>query len=290
MYADVNMLFGNLVKVTPSSKVVGDMAIYMVTNNLTPKDIFERGASLSFPESVVSFFRGDLGQPQGGFPQELQKIILKNETPYTDRPNAHLQPIDFTKEYKNFEKKFQKDFSRPIEFEDFLSYSLYPRVFEDAHTNYKKYGNVAILPTKNFFYGMEQREEIMIELEPGKTIIVKLLSVTPPNDEGKRMVFFKVNGENRLVEILNKSLNISVKQNEKADEEDDSQYGAPLQGMLYKVLVKPGQKIKENDHLFIIEAMKMETTVTALKDGIVANVELKEGEMVMTGDLVLKIE
>ena len=290
MYAEVNMLFGNLIKVTPSSKVVGDMAIYMVTNNLTPKDIFERGASLSFPESVVSFFRGDLGQPQGGFPKELQDIILKNETPYTDRPNAHLDPIDFTTEYKAFEEKFQKDFSRPIEFEDFLSYSLYPRVFEDAHNNYKKYGNVAILPTKNFFFGMDQREEIMIELEPGKTIIVKLLSVTPPNDEGKRLVFFKVNGENRLVEILDKSLNISVKENEKVDAANENQYGAPLQGMLYKVLVKAGQEVKENDHLFIIEAMKMETTVTALKDGFVSKVELKEGEMVMTGDLVLAIE
>ncbi|MFT7071417.1 pyruvate carboxylase [Patiriisocius sp. Uisw_017] len=290
MYGEVNKLFGNLVKVTPSSKVVGDMAIYMVTNNLSPADIFERGRSMSFPESVVKFFKGDLGQPQGGFPKELQSIILKNEIPYTDRPNAHLAPIDFTKEYAAFEKKFQKDFSRPIEFEDFLSYSLYPRVFEDAHTNYKKYGNVAILPTKNYFYGMDQREEIMIELEPGKTIIVKLLSVTPPNEEGKRIVFFKVNGENRLVEITDTSLNISIHQNIKAEETDQNQYGAPLQGMLYKVLVKSGQKVKENDHLFIIEAMKMETTVTALKDGTVSGIELKEGVMVMSGDLVLTTE
>jgi pyruvate carboxylase len=290
MYAEVNMLFGNIVKVTPSSKVVGDMAIYMVTNNLTTKAIFERGASLSFPESVVSFFRGDLGQPQGGFPKELQAIILKNEIPYTNRPNAHLAPIDFTKEYAAFEKKFQKDFSRNIEFEDFLSYSLYPRVFEDAHNNYKKYGNVAILPTKSYFYGMDEREEIMIELEPGKTIIVKLLSVTPPSEEGKRLVFFKVNGENRLVEITDTSLNISVKQNTKAIATNENEYGAPLQGMLYKVLVKVGQKVKENDHLFIIEAMKMETTATALKDGTISSVNLKEGEMVITGDLILSID
>ncbi|MGJ8665016.1 MAG: pyruvate carboxylase [Patiriisocius sp.] len=290
MYAEVNTLFGNLVKVTPSSKVVGDMAIYMVTNNLTTADIFERGASLSFPESVVSFFKGDLGQPKDGFPKELQAIILKKEVPYTDRPNAHLDPIDFDVEFKAFKKKFQKDFSREIAFEDFLSYSLYPRVFEQAHEKYKLFGSVSILPTKNFFFGMQQREEIMIELEPGKTIIVKLLSVTPPNDEGKRLVFFKVNGENRFVEIEDKSMDIKIHQKTKADAENDNEYGAPLQGMLYKILVKAGQEVKENDHLFIIEAMKMETTVTALKNGTVSAVELKQGEMVMTGDLVLKIE
>jgi pyruvate carboxylase len=289
MYAEVNILFGNLIKVTPSSKVVGDMAIFMVTNNLSTADIFERGTSLSFPESVVSFFRGDLGQPQDGFPKELQAIILKSEVPYTDRPNAHLEPIDFTKDFQIFKKKFQKNFSRDIEFEDFLSYSLYPRVFEQAHENYSKYGNVSILPTKNFFFGMDQREEIMIDLEPGKTIIVKLLSVSPPNEEGKRMVYFKVNGENRFVEIIDKSLDIKTQTNIQADPANEKEYGAPLQGMLYKVLVEAGQKIKKDDHLFIIEAMKMETTVTALEDGIVNSLPLKEGVMILTGDLILKL-
>ena len=151
MYAQVNEMFGNLVKVTPSSKVVGDMAIFMVTNNLTPEDVMQRGEAISFPESVINFFKGDLGQPLGGFPKELQKIILKNNTSYTDRPNAHLEPIDFDSEFKVFRKKFQQGFTRPIEFEDFLSYSLYPRVFEDAHEKYKKYGNVAILATKISF-------------------------------------------------------------------------------------------------------------------------------------------
>ena len=188
-----------------------------------------------------------------------------------------------------FKKEFQKNFSRKIEFEDFLSYCLYPRVFKQAHENYIKYGNVSILPTKNFFYGMEQREEIMIELEPGKTIIVKLLSVSPANEEGKRTVFFRVNGENRFVEITDTSLNIETQTNLQADPNNEKEYGAPLQGMLYKMLVKPGQEIKKDDHLFIIEAMKMETTVTALKDGTVHSLPLKEGVMVVTGDLVVSL-
>ena len=290
MYAEVNKLFGNLIKVTPSSKVVGDMAIFMVTNNLTTEDVMERGEDISFPDSVISFFVGDLGQPTGGFPKKLQKIILKNRKPYTNRPNAHLEPIDFDLEYKAFKKKFQKGFTRAIEMEDFLSYTLYPKVFEQAHENYKTYGNLALVPTKNFFYGMSLREEILIELEPGKTVIIKLLSIGIPNEEGMRTVFFKVNGENRFVDILDTSLNIKVETNTKVDPADENQIGAPLQGSLYKVLVKKGQEIKENDPLFIIEAMKMETTVVAFKSGTIQSVTLKEGKMVKQNDLVVTLE
>ncbi|MCF6348645.1 MAG: pyruvate carboxylase [Flavobacteriaceae bacterium] len=290
MYTQVNTMFGNLVKVTPSSKVVGDMAIFMVTNDLTPEEVMERGDEISFLDSTIDFFKGDLGQPVGGFPKKLQKIILKNKKPYKNRPNAHLEPIDFDTAYKAFQKKFQKGFTRDIEFEDFLSYSLYPRVFEQAHEQYKKYGNLGILPTKNFFYGMKLREEALIELEPGKTIVVKLLSVGSPNEEGIRLVFFKVNGENRYVEVKDKALDIKKVEFIKADTEDTDQVGAPLQGSLYKVLVKKGQEIKENDPLFIIEAMKMETTVTAVKAGTVKSVTLTPGVMVMQDDLILTLE
>ncbi|WP_417236599.1 pyruvate carboxylase [Bizionia paragorgiae] len=290
MYTQVNTMFGNLIKVTPSSKVVGDMAIFMVTNNLTPQDVMERGEEISFPESVISFFRGDLGQPSGGFPEKLQKIILKNQVPYSDRPNAHLEPIDFDAEYEVFKKKFQKGFTRALEIEDFLSYTLYPKVFEQAHENYKLYGNLALVPTKNFFYGMKQREETSIELEPGKTIIVRLLSVGIPNEDGVRIVFFSVNGENRFVEVLDRSLNIKKEEHIKIDPENPNHIGAPLQGSLSKLVVKRGQEVKENDPLFIIEAMKMETTVTAFKAGKVKSITLKEGTMVMQDDLVLTIE
>jgi len=290
MYAEVNTMFGNLVKVTPSSKVVGDMAIFMVTNNITPQDVMENGEEISFPDSVIDFFRGDLGQPVGGFPKKLQKIVLKNIKPYKNRPNVHLEPIDFETSFEEFTKKYQKGFTRAIEFEDFLSYSLYPRVFEQAHENYKKYGNLAILPTINFFYGMKLHEETIIELEPGKVIIVKLLSVSKPNDEGIRMVFFKINGENRFVEVHDKALDFKKVENIKADDANPDEIGSPLQGLLYKVLVKKGQELKENDPLFIIEAMKMETTVTAVKDCKVKSITLKAGEMVMQDDLILTVE
>uniref|UniRef100_UPI0030EDB335 pyruvate carboxylase n=1 Tax=uncultured Maribacter sp. TaxID=431308 RepID=UPI0030EDB335 len=289
MYADVNKLFGSLIKVTPSSKVVGDMAIFMVTNELTTEDVMTRGEEISFPDSVISFFMGDLGQPVGGFPKKLQKIILKNKKPYTNRPNAHLAPTDFDKEFKAFKKKFQKGFTRAIEMEDFLSYTLYPKVFEKAHENYKLYGNLALVPTKHFFYGMKLREETLIELEPGKTVIIRLLSVGIPNELGMRTVFFQVNGENRFVDVLDTSLNLKIEENEKIDPLNDDQIGAPLQGSLYKVLVKKGQEVKENDPLFVIEAMKMETTVTAYKSGKVQSVSLKEGSMVKQDDLVVTI-
>lgn len=290
MYEQVNTMFGNLIKVTPSSKVVGDMAIFMVTNNLTPENVMERGDSISFPESVINFFKGDLGQPVGGFPKKLQKIILRNKEAYTDRPNAHLKAVDFTKEYTAFKKKFQQGFTRAIEMEDFLSYTLYPKVFEQAHENYKLYGNVALIPTKDFFFGMKLQEETLVTLEPGKTIIVKLLSVSIPNDEGLRTVFFKVNGENRFVEVFDTSLNIIKEENVKSNPEDTNEIGAPLQGSLYKVLVKKGETIKENDPLFVIEAMKMETTVTAHKPGKIKSVCLKDGSMVKQDDLILTIE
>ncbi len=290
MYAKVNTMFGGIPKVTPSSKVVGDMAIFMVTNGLTPEDVMTKGKEISFPDSVINFFKGDLGQPVGGFPKELQKIVLKNRKAYTDRPNAHLEPIDFTKDYKAFKKKFQKGFTRPIEMEDFLSYTLYPKVFEDAHQNYKDYGNLGLIPTQNFFYGMKPREETLITLEPGKTIIVKLLSVGVPNDDGYRTVFFKVNGENRFVDVFDKSLKIEKQENKKIDADNPNQVGAPLQGSLYKVLVKKDQIIKENDPLFVIEAMKMETTVAAHKDGKVKSISLNEGRMVKQDDLVITLE
>jgi len=290
MYGKVNDLFGNLVKVTPSSKVVGDMAIFMVTNDLMPADVMERGHELSFPESVINFFKGDLGQPLGGFPKELQKIVLKNQKSYTDRPNAHLIPVDFETEYAAFEKKYQKGFTRPLEFEDFLSYSLYPRVFEQAHEKHKRFGNISIIPTVNFFYGQKVGEEVMIELEPGKTIIVKLLSVGNPNEDGIRTVFFKVNGENRFVDVKDASLKTVKEEHVKADSSNPGEIGAPLQGLLYKILVKKGQEIKKNDHLFIIEAMKMESTVTATKSGKVKSVSLKPGTMVMKDDLIVTIE
>lgn len=290
MYHEVNMMFGDVVKVTPSSKVVGDMAIFMVANNLTPNDVMAKGYEISFPESVINFFKGDLGQPVNGFPKDLQKIILKDVEPYTSRPNEHMQPIDMDNGFKAFKKKFQNGFARKLEEEDYLSHILYPKVFEDALVGFKKFGDVSTIPTKNYFYGMDLHEEIMVNIAPGKTILIKLLSVGTPNEEGYRTIFFKVNGQNRSTEIFDKSLNIQVKENRKVEEGNENHIGAPLPGKLTKLNVKEGDAIAKGNPLFIVEAMKMENSVLAMKSGKVKNVILGEGEMVSQDDLILIIE
>jgi pyruvate carboxylase len=290
MYGAVNEMFGDIVKVTPSSKVVGDMAIFMVANNLTPEDVMQKGEEISFPESVINFFKGDLGQPVGGFPKELQKIILKEVQPYTNRPNEHLKPVDFDTEFKAFVEKYNEGFVRPLEEEDFLSYILYPKVYEEALEGFRKYGDVSNVPTKNYFYGMELHEEIMVNLAPGKTLLIKLLSVGTPNQEGYRTIFFKVNGQNRSIQVLDKSLNIQVKENQKVDTANENEIGAPLPGKLVQLNVAIGDVIEKNDPLFVVEAMKMENTVLALKSGTVKQIVLGNGEMVNQDDLILVLE
>ena len=288
-YEEVNHLFGDIVKVTPSSKVVGDMALYLVTNKLTTKDVLEKGDTISFPESVQAFFRGDLGQPKGGFPKNLQKLILKDKIPYTDQPNAHLEPIDFDKEYAAFKEKFKGYLTRKFQMTDFLSYKLYPKVYADYMEKLKLYGNISKIPSLNFFYGMKEGEEVLVDIAPGKTIIVSLLSIGPSDEDGMRTVFFRVNGQTRNVSILDQSLGIQKIENQLADPENPNQIGSPLQGMLSKVFVKKGQKVKKNDPLFVIEAMKMETTITATFEAAVESIVLPEGSLVNADDLILEL-
>lgn len=288
-YADVNALFGDIVKVTPSSKVVGDMALFMVSNNLTNEDIFTKGESLSFPESVQSLFRGDLGQPTGGFDKKLQKIILKDKKPYTNRPNAHLESVDLDGEFAEFKKKFQGRFDRELLFTDFLSWKLYPKVFDEWAKKRALYGDVAKIPTRNFFFGLDQQEETMIEIAEGKKIIVKLLSIGPANEDGVRTIFFRVNGETRNIEVHDRSLKITRPENIKSESGNTKHVGAPLQGLLSKIFVKKGQVVKKNQPLFVIEAMKMETTISATQESEIKNVILKEGSMVNAEDLVLTL-
>jgi len=287
MYGEVNDLFGDIIKVTPSSKVVGDMAQYLVSNNLTVQDVLEDGENLSFPESVKSFFRGDLGQPVGGFPEKIQKIILKDEKPYTDRPNKHMDPIDFEAEFAKFQEIFHEKLDRKLDITDFLSYKLYPKVFTDTLNHHEKHGNVIKIPTKNFFYGMELREEIIVEMDKGKTLLIQLLSVGEAHEDGLVDVFFKVNGQTRVVKILDKSIKVEKITHQKFDKNNDKEISASLQGSLSSVLVKSGQKVKKNEALFVIEAMKMETTITSHADGEIDKVLLKEGEMVFADDLIV---
>lgn len=290
MYGQVNELFGDIIKVTPSSKVVGDMAQYLISNNLTVQDVLEKGETISFPKSVIGFFKGDLGQPLGGFPKKLQQIILKDQLPYTNRPNAHLAPIDFDDEFQKFKTKFGKGMGRWLEITDFLSYKLYPKVFTDAYHNHLKYGNVMNIPTKNFFFGMEMGEEIMVELEPGKKVLISFMQKSKPDGHGQVNVFFKINGQMRNVVIKDTSIKVDKKENVKASSDNDHEVGAPLQGLLSKILVKKGDKVQPNQPLFIIEAMKMETTVVAVHAGIIDLIQLESGSLVDSNDLILSIK
>lgn len=290
MYAKVNQLFGDVIKVTPSSKVVGDMAQYLVSNDLTIEDFKEKGETLSLPESVKSFFRGDLGQPVGGFPKDIQKIVLRDEEPYTDRPNAHLDPVDFDKEFIEFKNKFGDGMDRELLMTDFLSYKLYPKVFEDLYDHYVTYGKVMNIPTKNFFYGMEPGEEIIVKLDRGKTLLINLVSLSEPDEDGMVTVFFKVNGQTRNVEIKDESIKVEKVVHQKADKDNDKHVGAPLQGSLASIMVEEGDKVDKNQELFVIEAMKMGTTITANEAGTVKKIHLSKGTMVKSDDLVVELE
>ena len=283
-YALVNKLFGDIVKVTPSSKVVGDLALFMSSNGYTEEDLLEKGQSISFPDSVISFFKGDLGQPHGGFPAKLQKVVLKDEVAYTERPNEHMDPIDFEVEFAQFQKKFGKECT----YLDFLSYKMYPKVFEGYFQHKVIYGDVSNIPTPAFFYGMKTYEEIMVPISKGKNIIVKMLFSFPPDDNGMRTVSFELNGQTRRVQVKDHAYKSLKPTHRKA--EKDTEIGSPLQGKLAKILVKSGQAVKENTPLFIIEAMKMETTITAPAVGKVKKIEIKEGELVEQDDLIIELE
>ncbi len=283
-YKEVNELFGNIIKVTPSSKVVGDMAMFLTANDFTAAEVKEKSETMAFPESVINFFKGDLGQPFQGFPKDVQKSILKNIKPYTNRPNAHLEPVDFEKELP----KFQKKFPLKAEKKDFISCKLYPKVFKEYYDHFDLYEDVSNIPTKAFFYGLESGEEVLIEFEPGKVIIVELIYITKANNLGKRTVFFKLNGQTRAVEIKDNQVKVTKKQHVKAIEKN--QIGAPLQGKLVGLKVKKGDQVKADQPLFVLEAMKMESSVMSPLDGKVKKVHLLEGTMVEQNDMVIELE
>lgn len=282
-YVVVNRMFGDIVKVTPSSKVVGDMALFMTANGYTEKDILEKGDAISFPDSVIGLFRGDLGQTPGGFPAEIQKIILKNEKPYTDRPNAHLKPIDLDRAWTDFQQKFGKQYA----FTDLLSWLFYPKVFEGYHQHRQQFGEVYYLPTPVFFYGLKPNEETLVELAPGKSILVKFMYMGDTDENGIKHVFFKLNGQTRSIEVKDKSFKSTKKTNKKVSAAHE--IGAPLQGRLCRIHVKQGDKVEKNMPLFAIEAMKMESTVVATKTGTIQQLILPEGAFVEQDDVVLEL-
>ena len=282
-YRLANDLLGGIVKVTPSSKVVGDLALFMTSNSLSASDVLEKGMQLAFPESLKALMRGDLGQMEGGFPAQLQAVVLKGEAPYTDRPNAHLAPVNFDTEFEAFKSEYGKNY----QLRDFLSYKLYDKVFTDFHDFKSQFGTVRILPSPAFFFGLQENEEILVGIEEGKVITVKYLNRTAVNELGQCLVFFRLNGQTRAIEVQDRTKQIEVVKNRKA--EGEGQIGAPLQGSLSKILVKEGQLVKANAPLFVIEAMKMESTITAPYSGKVKQVVLGEKTLVEQDDLVLEI-
>ncbi|MCI5084198.1 MAG: pyruvate carboxylase [Saprospiraceae bacterium] len=282
-YKAANELFGEIIKVTPSSKVVGDMAMFMTSNKLSKEDVINKGNQLSFPDSVKALMRGDLGQIEGGFPPEMQAMILKGEAPYTDRPNAHLEPIDFDKELP----EFQAQFGDQLKLRDFLSYKLYPKVYEEYKANREKYGIVRVLPTTAFFFGLKPNEEIIVSLDPGKNILIKYLNMTEADEFGRRLVFFHLNGQMRSIPVQDRSIKSEKAVHRKAS--GDLEIGAPLQGSVSKILVSEGQEVDVNTPLFIIEAMKMESTITATVAGTVKRIHLTEKTLVEQDDLVIEL-
>lgn len=286
MYAEVNKLFGDIIKVTPTSKVVGDMALFMVSNNLKPDDLFDESRNISFPASVVELFEGKLGQPQGGWPKELQRIILRGKTPLTKRPGEVLPETNFDKVLRELEDKLKRE---PTEV-DLLNHLMYPAVFADLEQHRRTYGDTSILPTDVFFYGMRPGAEMTVELEPGKSMILIFLTMSEPGEDGMREVFFELNGQPRSVRIADRSRKGVAHLHVKADPENPGHVASPMPGKVSSLGAQAGQTVKKGDKLLSIEAMKMETAVYAPTDGVIKEVRVKPGSPVESRDLLLTIE
>lgn len=285
-YRDVNELLGDIIKVTPSSKVVGDFAIFMIQNNLTKDNILTRGQQLDFPESVVDFFYGDLGQPYGGFPEELQKVVLKGKKPITVRPGSLAKPVDFAK----MEQELLEKIKRKPTAEEVLSYILYPDVFMGYEENTKRFGSMGVLDTTTFYQGMRPGETIRVKFRPGRSSIFRLDSISDADEDGNRSLFFSANGQNLQIVIHDKSKEAKVNAIPKAEPTNPNHIGATLSGSVLNVLVKKDQVVKKGEPLVVTEAMKMETTIKAPFDGKVTHIYVKDGDVLASQDLLLELE
>lgn len=284
MYHTVSMMFGDIIKVTPSSKVVGDMALFMVQNNLTEQDVYDKGDVLDFPQSVVEFFEGRIGIPYQGFPEKLQKIVLKGKKPLTERPGKSLAPVDF----EAIRQKLT-DAGYKHEDEDINAYCQYPKVFKDFNETVKKYGDVSVLDTPTFFFGMKKNEEVHVEIEEGKDLIITLINISDPDDSGVRTITFMFNGAEREIQVQDKSVDMKTVTRRKANPDKAGDIGATLSGSVVKVLVTKGQKVKKGEPLVVTEAMKMETTITSPIDGTVGEIYATKGQAIISGDCLLEV-
>lgn len=288
LYKDANDLLGNIVKVTPTSKAVGDLAIFMFKNGLTKENILTAGAGLSYPDSVVSYFQGMMGQPYGGFPKELQKIVLKDIEPLTDRPGKSLPPVDFEAIKKHLIEKYNYgDKSEEVMNQKAISYALYPKVYEDYCEHFQMYNDVTRLESHVYFYGLRKGEETYLNIGEGKQLLIKYLEEGEPDENGIRTLTFQVNGMLRTVKIQDKNLEIKADRKLKADKTNPQHLGSSIPGTVGKVLVKEGDAVTENMPLLTVEAMKMETTVVSKITGTVDKIYVQQGDTVSQDDLLI---
>lgn len=286
MFRTVNDMFGDIVKVTPSSKVVGDMALFMVQNNLTEKDIYERGEFIDFPESVIEFFRGEIGQPYGGFPEKLQQIILKGREKIEVRPGQLLEPVDFDQVRRELEKKLEREVTN----QEVIAYVLYPEVFSTYQNFIADFYDVSVLDTPTYFYGMRLGEKIEVEIEQGKTLFIQLVSISEPRSDGTRVVYFELNGQSREIIIRDKNVQTNIVKLPKADKENPKHIGATMPGTVMKIHCQEGERVEKGDYLLITEAMKMETTIQAPFTGVIKRIHVTEGTAIEVGDLLIELE
>ena len=285
-YRAANDLFGDIVKVTPSSKVVGDMALMMVAQGLTPEDVLDEKRDIAFPASVVEMLRGDLGQPPGGWPEALQRKVLKGEKPSTARPGSLLPPADLAAA----REEAQRRCGRTVSEQELSSFLMYPKVFTEFCGASRKYGPVSSLPTPVFFYGMQVGEEIAVTIEKGKTLVIRLQAVGETDEEGQVRVFFELNGQPRMIKVPNRAAAASRPVRRKADEANEKHVAAPMPGAVATVAVTAGQEVKAGDVLLTIEAMKMETAIHAVRDGRIAEVVVAPATPVEAKDLLVVFE
>ena len=283
-YADANRLFGDIVKVTPSSKVVGDMALMMVSSGLTTADVADHDREIAFPESVVQMMRGDLGQPPGGWPPDIQAKVLKGAPPITVRPGSLLPPADLEAERKTAEQKIGRGLS---DF-DLASYLMYPRIFTEYAAAIDSYGPTTILPTPVYFYGLSVGQEIMVDLERGKTLVIRCQAIGETDEEGQKRVFFELNGQPRIIKVPDRIHGVAGgRQRRKAEEGNPNHVAAPMPGVISVLSVAAGQTVKAGDVLLSIEAMKMETALHAERDGTIAEVLVSTGSQIDAKDLLI---
>ena len=286
-YADVNQMFGDIVKVTPSSKVVGDMALMMVSQGLTRDQVEDPDVDVSFPDSVIDMMRGNLGQPPGGFPPAFIDKVLKGGKPDTTRPGAHLKPVDLEKTRTALSEKLE---GFKVDDEDLNGYLMYPKVYLDYMGRHRQYGPVRTLPTRAFFYGMEAGEEITAEIDPGKTLEIRLQAIGETNVDGDVKVFFELNGQPRSIRVPNRLIKSQTVQRPKAEQGNPNHIGAPMPGVVATIVVTVGQKVLEGDLLLTIEAMKMETGIHAERDAVVKAVHVQAGGQIDAKDLLVEME